>query len=96
MEALASRQRRRQQRMLLVDALARVPGHALGKMPEGVLSQAWDFVALHGRLSEPLDPDLAGPVGADLDDLIIVEPGPDGVEGAINEDRQASCQRVHA
>ena len=82
--------------MLFVDTLARMSGDPLGQVPDGVLGQARHLMALHRGLSEAFDPDLARTIRTDLDDLVILEPGPDRIKGAVNEDRQTSRQRVHA
>src|SRR6185437_8765150 len=96
LKALARRQCRGEQRMLFIDTLAGMTGDAFRQMADRMLSETRNLVTLHRGLAEALHPDLARPIGADLDDLIVFEPGPDRIEGAVNEDGQTSRQRVHA
>jgi RecA/RadA recombinase len=82
--------------MFLIHALPGMASDALGEMADRLLGQLWNLVALHLRLTETLDPDNAGTIRADLDDLIVVEPGTERPKRAIKEDREISGWCAHA
>ncbi|WP_248309816.1 hypothetical protein [Bosea sp. Tri-44] len=71
-------------------------GDALGEMADRLLGQLRNVVALHRGLAEALDPDHARAIGADLDDLVVVQPRPQWRKRAVKEDREVSGWCAHA
>ena len=72
LKAFAGRERRGKQRMLFIDALAGKSATRSARWRIACSVKPVDLVALHGRLAETFDPDLARAIGADLDDSVVV------------------------